>query len=349
MQELLALHASKIKGFKRGEKIEAKLIEIGKKSAVFDVGGKSEAILKDLYFSEARDYLKTLKPGDKVFAVVMDPETSAGNVLLSLRHAASDSLWDKLKELKDKETPVFVHVKNSNQSGFSVDYEGVSGFIPSSQISKNLLANIDNAPESIKVKIIEINKEKRKVVFSEKGVSEEKEMKDLEKVISSIKTDEIYDGIVTTITNFGVFVKIKVKKSDVEGLVHVSEISWDKVGKPSEVLKVGDKVKVKVLAAHDGSKLSFSIKQAQDDPWQNIENKFKVDDKVKGTIVRNSDFGTFVKIAPGIEGLIHMTKIPPATKLNIGDEVNCYIEEIDTKNKKISLGLVLTAKPIAYK
>lgn len=348
MEELLKKHASKIKGFKRGEKIEAELIETGKKSAVFNVGGKTEGVLRDVYFQEARDYLRTLTPGDKVMALVMDPETSDGSVLLSLRHAAADSHWGQMEELKKSGDVVQVAIKSSNNSGVSVEYGGVFGFIPSSQIGKTTLKNIASLSGNLKVKVIEVDKQKRKVVFSEKAVSEAKEIKELADVIAKIKTGEIYKGTITTITNFGCFVEITVGKAKLEGLVHVSELSWEKVNKPSDVFKVGQKVEVKVLDAND-SRLALSIKQAQDDPWKSIEKKFKVDDKVKGKIVRNSDFGTFVSIAPGIEGLIHITKIPPATKLNIGDEVNCYIEEIDAKNKKIALGIVLTSKPVAYK
>jgi ribosomal protein S1 len=345
MEELLKKYGTSVKGFKRGQKIEAKVVEINKKSAIFDVGGKSEGILKDIYFQEARDYLKSLKVGDTVNALVMDPETSEGNVVLSLRHAAADSLWERLNDIKSKGTALSVNIKNSNQSGISVDFEGINGFIPSSQIGKALLKNIDNINGSIRVKIIEIDKGKKKVVFSEKAVSEEKEMKELEKNLTKIKTGEIYTGKITTITSFGVFVEIK---DGIEGLVHVSESSWEKVNKPSDMFKVGEAVTVKVLGSHDG-KLSLSIKQAQKDPWEDAIKKLKVEDKVKGKVTKSSDFGTFVQILPGIEGLIHITKIPPATKLNIGDEVNVYIEEIDTKNKKISLGIVLTAKPIGYK
>lgn len=348
MEELLKKYGSKVRGFTRGEKIQARIIEINKKSVLFDVGGKSEGVLKDIYFQEARDFMKTLKVGDVVSALVMDSETSDGNVLLSLRHAASDSLWERLADLKKKGTVVSVSIKNSNPSGVSVEYEGINGFIPTSQMGKATQKNIDSIKDSIRVKVIEIDKSKRKVVFSEKAVSEEKEIKEFEKVFEQIKVGEIYKGVVTTVTNFGIFVEIKVDKISVEGLVHVSESSWEKVNRPSDMFKVGDKVEVKVLGVTDG-KLSLSVKQAGKNPWEKVAKKYKADDKVTGKVIRNSDFGTFVQLEPGIEGLIHITKIPPAMRLNIGDEVKCYIEEIDERNKKISLGLVLSSKPVGYK
>ncbi len=349
MEELLKKYGSKVKGFKRGQKVEARLLDLSKKTATFDIGGKSEGIINDIYFQEARDYLKTLKVGDIVTAVVINPEVADGNVLLSLRHAASDSLWEKFKRDLNKGTIVNVNVKNSNQSGILVDFEGISGFIPTSQIGKVMQQNLGNITgNTIKVKVIEVDKSKRKIVFSEKAVSEVKEMAEASKAFEAIKTGEIYKGAITTITTFGVFVEIVVKKNKLEGLVHISETSWDKANKPEDMFKIGQKVEVKVLGLHDG-KLSLSIKQAEKDPWTDVANKFKVEDKLKGKVTRNSDFGTFVQIAPGIEGLIHITKIPPATKLGVGDELNVYIEEIDTRNKKISLGLVLSVKPVGYK
>ena len=348
MAELLKKHGAKVKGFTRGEKIEATIIEIGKKEAIFNVGGKGEGLLKDIYFQEARDYMRTLKVGDKVNAVVMDPETKEGNVLLSLRHAAADSLWHKLQDYKNAKTVISVNIKNSNQSGISVEYEGISGFIPSSQIGKATLKNIDNLGGTLRVKIVEIDKNKKRVVFSEKEVSEEKEIASLNKAVAKIKQGDIYKGVVTNLTSFGIFVAIKVDKYEVEGLVHISESSWEKISNPADVFKVGETVEVKVLEAREG-KLSLSIKQAGKDPWESEVKKLKVEDKVKGTVSKISDFGTFIKIARGVEGLIHITKIPPAMKFNVGDEVNCYIEEIDLKNKKISLGIVLSAKPIGYK
>lgn len=348
MQELLKKHGSKVKGFSKSQKIEATVLEINKKQAIFDVGGKSEGILKDDYFQEARDYLKTLKPGDIVNAVVMEPENKDGNVVISLRHAANDSLWEKLEALKSDKKPVTVNIKSSNQSGVSVEYDGIYGFIPTSQIGKVTLKKLDKLGDSIKVKIIEIDKSRKKVVFSEKEVSEEKEIKALADIIKKIKVGEIYKGKVTTITNFGCFVEIEVEKTKIEGLVHVSEISWNKNDKPSDIFNVGDKVEVKVLSA-EGGRISLSIKDAKENPWTKAIKNYKVDDKMKGKVVRNSDFGTFVELEPGVEGLIHITKIPPATKLEMGSVVNVYIEEIDEKAKKIALGLVLSAKPLNYK
>ncbi len=349
MEELLSLYSKKLVGFSRGQKVDATLTDLSKRYASFDVGGKSEAVLNDIYFQEARDYLKTLKIGDKVQATIVEPETKEGYVLISLKNASSDSIWDSLYEAMEKDLEISVIVKNVTPSGVVVEYGMVSGFIPMSQVGKKTFSKIESfMDKSIKVKVLDVDRDHKKVVFSEKYVSEADEIKKINKALTKIKEGEIYTGHVSNITDFGAFVAIDIDKITVEGLVHFSELSWDKSGKPSDYLSEGDKVKVKVIGVKQG-KLALSIKQAAEDPWSTASKKYKVEDKFKGKVSRISDFGAFVVLEPGIEGLIHITKIPPAQKIKVSDTVHCYIEEIDPENRKISLGLVLTSKPVAYK
>jgi len=261
----------------------------------------------------------------------------------------SETVWDTAESAFKKNEEVAVLAKNSTSAGINVDLGGLSGFIPTSQIGKDALKN----PEVLvgkyfKAKIIEIDRNKNKLVLSEREVSDAKDIKANKKALESITEGDIFEGVVTTIAGFGVFVKIKIDKAYVEGLVHISEVSWGKVSSPSEVLKEKDKVKVMVMGIKDG-KLALSIKRASKDPWQDVSTKYKHEDKINGKVVKVSDFGVFVEIEPGVEGLIHITKIPPTKKLSYGDNVNCYVEEVDAKNKKISLGLVLTAVPLGYK
>src|SRR5581483_5769494 len=187
MEELLKKYGSSVKGFVRGEKIEAKLLEVNKKLAIFDVGGKSEGILKDDYFQEAREFLKTLKPGDRVTALVMEPEDRDGNVVLSLRHAASDSQWAALEDHKSKGDELSVSVKGTSSSGISVEFDGINGFIPASQIGRETLKKLDKLSGSLKVKVIDIDKVRRKVTFSEREVSEAEEIKESQEAIKKIK------------------------------------------------------------------------------------------------------------------------------------------------------------------
>ena len=173
--------------------------------------------------------------------------------------------------------------------------------------------------------------------------------------MKNVKEGEIFDGVVSTVYDFGCFVKIEVPvskknkgKVPLEGLVHVSELAWEKVADPNDVVKEGDKVKVKVVGKKN-EKLAFSMKQTGKDPWDSAVERYEKDAKVKGKVMKLTDFGVFVQLEPGLEGLVHMTKIPPGKKLGRGDEVQVYVEDVDRENKRISLGLVLTEKPVGYK
>ncbi len=354
MEELLAIAGHKIKSFSRGQKVKAKLIEVTDRSAVFDIGGKSEGMVVDTYFLEAKKLIENLKPGDEVSATIVEPENRDGVALLSLRGAAQDELWRKIKKAQENGEIVEVVVKSINPHGLLVALDNETAFIPSSQIGKDLLSLSEDAiGKHIKTKVVDFDETNSRIVLSEKAVSEAADIKKIQEAFAAIKEGDKFDGTVTTVTNFGAFVEIKVpvgkQKIKVEGLVHVSELSWGKVGRASEVIATGDKVKVKVIGI-DKDKLSLSIKQAETDPWSEIDKKYHKDDKVSGNVVKVSDFGAFVELEPGIEGLIHITKIPPGLSVKTGQNLKCYIEEINKEDKRLSLGLVITSeKPLGYK
>ena len=352
MADLLAKRGSLLKSFKVGEKVEGVVVENTPRALVLNIGGKSEGLVAGKALIEARDFVKNLKVGDKVLGSVLISETPDGYTVISLRNASRDFIWAKVDEAKAKDEGISVEVKGANQSGLVVEVFGLNGFIPSSQLGRGLAAKSTTlVGKSIKAKIIEVDKKAFRIILSEKLVSEADLIKAQDKAIKNLEIGKVYDGEVINVFDFGAFVKIDLgseEKANVEGLVHVSEISWDKVDKPSDALEEGKKVKVKVIDVR-GSKVSLSIKQAGEDPWERVANKFKAEDKVTGTVTKMSDFGAFVSLESGIEGLIHITKIPPTMKLTVGEIVNCYIEEVNAKEKRISLGLVLTSKPLGYK
>ena len=213
--------------------------------------------------------------------------------------------------------------------------------------------------KTFEAKLIEVDQEKTRLILSEKQVSEPELIEEQEKLLKQIKNGEIFDGEVTGVMSFGLFVKIQLddkkndqknNKIDLEGLVHISEISWEKVEDPSKFYKSKDKVKVKVLTLDKKSnKLNFSIKQLKDDPWKEIKKKYPIDKKVKGEVIRMAPFGIFVNLDKGVEGLIHISRVPAEKSIKEGDKLDCFIESIDTENRKMSLGLVLKAKPVGYK
>lgn len=353
MAELLASAGGPVKSFSIGQKVKARVIAKTPKALVLDIGGKSEGLVTEKAFIEARDFVKTLKVGDEVWTSVLITENPEGYVILSLRQASSEATWEKLGKAMEEDTPVNVIGRGSGGSGVTVEVERLIGFIPFSQLGKEAMDNPQNLiGKTFKAKIIELEKSSNKIVLSEKAVSEAGQVKLAKEAFDKVKEGEVYDGEVTTVANFGCFVKISVKEGKepifVEGLVHISELSWGKVDNVNDVVKAGDKVKVKVIGIREG-KLSFSMKHALKDPWEEAAAKYLPEAKVTGKVTKLTDFGAFVALEPGIEGLIHITNIPPGKKLAAGEDVNCYIQEIDPKAKKLSLGLILTEKPIGYK
>lgn len=349
----MASYGESVKAFRRGDKVKGKVIEINPKTLILDIGGKGEGMVAEKAFAEAKSFINTLKVGDEIEGTVIVSETPDGYTIVSLRNASQTASWDSLAQAKKDEIPVNVTVKGVNDSGAIVDVKGVTGFIPKSQLGKKVLSNLNElSGKSFKALIIDLEKRGGKVVLSEKAVSEKESMALIKKALKTFKEGDIYDGVVTTVADFGAFVEIKIvidgKKVPVEGLVHISELSWRKVGTTADEVEEGDPVTVKVIDVKDG-KLALSMKQAERDPWEGADEKYKSETNLKGKITKISDFGVFVEIEAGIEGLIHITKIPPDKKLKKGDIVNVYVETVSEKEKKLSLGLVLTAKPVGYK
>ena len=357
MEELLTQLKKPIRGWRVGDLVEGVVIEKTNKVLYLDIGGKSEGMVIDREMKAAADFIKKLAVGDKVLAVVTQPENDKGQTLLSLKPTVKQKAWDEFEEnLKTGQT-IKVKAFQINKGGLLVEVNEIQGFIPASQISSSYANRVEELlGKELEVKVIEVNREKNRLVFSEKAVSEAEILKEQEEILKKVKTGDILEGEVSGIMPFGLFVKVgfenKKEKKTVflEGLVHISEISWEKVNDPSKFYKQGDKVKVKVLNIDKTSgRLNLSIKQLLPDPWQDIEKKYPVEKKVKGKVVRLAPFGVFINLEKGIEGLIHISKIPVERSFKIGEEVDCFIEFLDKENRRLSLGLVLKEKPVGYK
>jgi 4-hydroxy-3-methylbut-2-enyl diphosphate reductase len=353
MEELLSAYGGKFSGLSVGSKVKGVVTEKSSGRLVVDIGAKSEGLVAERAYKEAEDYIKTLSVGDEIEGTVLVSETPDGYTILSLRRSAENATWKKLEAAKNNLTPLEVEIIGTASSGFTVTFNGLNGFIPASQLGRDISKNPQSLiGKKVHAAVIDFDRESNKIVLSEKEISEKDELEKVRGVMKDLKEGDVFDGIVTTIYDFGCFVKIEIPKGKenipVEGLVHVSELEWNKVDSPAEVVSEGEKVKVKLIGRRNG-KLAFSIKQTQVDPWQEISEKYKKDEKAKGKVVKVSDFGVFVSLEPGVEGLVHITKIPPDKKLHVGDEVNVYIEDIDKEGKKLSLGLILTEKPVGYK
>jgi small subunit ribosomal protein S1 len=354
MEDLLASADYKIKGLKKGEFVKGIISEIKKTTLYIDIGAKTEGIIIGKELELVSDYVSKLNVGDEVSVQVRVPENEKGQILLSLRKAAFENAWGYFEEKLNSGEKVKVTGKEINRGGVVVNAPfGLFGFIPGSQIGSMYEHNPDNlVGKDIMVKVLEVDKEKNRLVFSERMVSEP-EIVDREKeAIANIKIGDNFDAEVVRVEPFGLFVKIKGDKKknlpNLEGLVHISEVSWDKVGNLSSLFRRGDKVKV-VLVSKEDEKLQFSIKRLARDPWADIEKKYPKDSPIEGTVTQVTNFGALVKFEPGIEGLVHVSKIPPQVKIGEGEKISCFVERIDKENRRLSLELAMTQKPLIYK
>ncbi len=355
MAELLAATKHKINTYKRGDVVKGRVAAVVGRTMFVDVGGKTEGILGDREFDMAREYLESLKVGDEVSGVVISQENDSGQIILSLKRAADDSRWKSFEEAHENGTTITVKGREVNKSGLLVDAEGLVGFIPSSQFSRELSespAALVGKP--IKVQVIEVDREQNRLVLSEKAVTEAVEIEERKKLLKLVKIGTSYDGTVTGIVPFGAFIQVKVGKGakavELEGLVHISEISWEKVDDVHTVLKEGQEVEVQVIGIDEATgKLALSLKKMSDDPWKEIVKDYPVDSKHNGKVVKVAPYGVFVNLKSGIEGLIHASKMPAEAAFKEGQELEVFIESIDTEKRRLSLGVVLTAKPVDYK
>lgn len=359
MEELLALTGYEISAPKPGEVLSGLVTDISRKMVLVDIGAKTEGMVVDKEFLAAKDFIGDLTVGDEVSVYVLSPENDRGQILLSLKRALIDRRWEQFTEYLSTGEMVSVTGLEVNKGGMIVLADGIRGFVPSSQFGKDYLGRMERLlNQDFKVKVIEVDKEKNRLIFSERHVSEAEALAKKAQALGFVEEGGTYDGVVSGIMPFGVFVGVEVPlgKTEkegvgkVEGLVHISEISWEKVNDPNDYFKLGDQIKVKVLGVDEAAgKLNLSVKQLSGDPWDTVKDKYPEGAKVAGRVTRTAPFGTFVTLEPGIDGLIHISKIPAGDEPKVGEEVQVFVESVDPEQRRMSLGVVLTEVPIGYK
>jgi small subunit ribosomal protein S1 len=355
MEELLAVTGYTLKGIKKGDVVEGIIGRVSPKEITIEVGGKTEGVIIDRELENYREMLMALKPGDKVVAQVIVAENDRGQSVLSLRRSIFEKRWIDLAVHQKDGTPVEVILKEPVRGGILVDYGGLRGYIPQSQLDSALSKQIDKVSNRrISVKVVEVDKETNRLVFSQRSVSEGANLAKQKELLDALTVGESVQAIITGVVPFGAFAKISVTKNgekhDIEGLIHISEIAWEKVEDPGQYMKVGDSVKIKVIGVDPSTgKLTLSLKQLLPDPWEHVLDMFEKDSQVKGIVSRVSPYGIFVTLSPGVEGLIHISKVSPGEEPKVKDEITCLIEDIQPDKRKISLSMALTEKPMGYR
>lgn len=353
MDELVSsLGEEAIFGFVRGQQVVGTIISASNREVLIDIGGKSEGILAAKEQLSSRDLIATMTPGDKIEASVLVSENEQGQVVLSLRKLGGEKRWEELVSKIGSSEEIDAVVVDSNRGGIILDFNGLRGFLPTSQMSSQERRPAKLMNKSLKVKVLEADRSSNRLIFSQKssGVSGE----DLEKkkeVLTKITVGDKFSGEITAVMPFGVFVRVEPDEaSSIEGLVHISEMSWEKVEDPNNEQKVGNKVEVVATAVlPEEGKLTLSIKRLKDNPWEEVANRFPKDSKVSGKVTRLTGFGAFVQIEKDVEGLMHISKIPPELSIEAGQEIECTVESIDVVSRRISLAPILTEKPLLYR
>ena len=363
--DFLQIKNELIKPQKTGEIVEGKVVGIERSSIFIDLGSVGTGIIFGKEFQEAKSSLKDVKMGDKISSKIIGLENENGYIELSASEANKEINWKKLKNIKEKEEIVKVKITGANKGGLLTELYGISAFLPVSQLSFQNYPRIEGSDKSqivrelqkfigqeMEVKIINLDLEEGRLVFSEKAGA----MESIKEALKNYKKEDIIEGEITKIADFGAFIKFLVVESGdedsstdkpkkyLEGLIHISELDWKIVKNPSEIVKVGEKVKVKIVDITD-NRIFLSLKALKKDPWQGIEKEHKKGDSIKGKVVKLNNFGAFVQLGKAkIQGLCHIsefgTKEKMEQKIETEKEYNFKILSLDPKEHRMTLSFI---------
>lgn len=334
-----------VKDYQVGDIVNGIVSRVEKGLVFVDIAYKSEGIIEGDELSSTPNVKASdiVKPGQKIKVMIMKLENREGHPVLSKRRADYESYWNNLHQALKKKETVDVFVMNAVKGGLVVDYGGIRGFVPASHVSKDHQNNMDDlVKKTISVKPIDVNRKRRKVVLSHKLGTSRKDSPKIKELLQQIEPGQVKKGKVTNIKPFGAFVDL----GGIEGLIHISEMSWGRISNPEEVVKTGDTIDVFILGVDDESgKISLGLRQLQPDPWVNVEERYHIGDKVRGKITRLVKFGAFIELEKGLEGLIHITELADKTPakpediLTSGEFVEAKIIKMFPAEQRIGLSL----------
>ncbi|MUH37049.1 30S ribosomal protein S1 [Zobellia amurskyensis] len=322
------------------EVVEGKVVYLTDREAIIDINAKSEGVIS---LNEFR-YNPNLKVGDKVEVLIDIREDKSGQLVLSHRKARTIMAWDRVNAAHDKEEIVSGFVKCRTKGGMIVDVFGIEAFLPGSQIDVKPIRDYDQyVGKTMEFKVVKINHEFKNVVVSHKALIEADIEEQKKEIISQLEKGQVLEGVVKNITSYGVFVDL----GGVDGLVHITDLSWSRINHPNEVVELDQKINVVILDFDENkSRIQLGMKQLEKHPWDALSDEIKIGDKVKGKVVVIADYGAFIEVVEGVEGLIHVSEMSWSTHLRsaqdfvkVGDEVEAVVLTLDREDRKMSLGI----------
>ena len=342
---------STIKNFDDGDLVEGTVVKVDHDEVLLDIGYKTEGVIpsRELSIKKDVDPDEVVEVGDTIEALVVTKEDKEGRLILSKKRAQYERAWGDIEKIKEADGVVEGTVIEAVKGGLIVDI-GLRGFLPASLVEMRRVRDLSPyIGQTIKAKILELDKNRNNVVLSRRQYLEETQSEVRETFLSQLKKGQIREGVVSSIVNFGAFVDL----GGVDGLIHVSELSWKHIDHPSEVVKVGQEVEVEVLDVDlNRERISLGLKQTTEDPWRALVKKYPVGAIVEGTVTKLVPFGAFVDLGEGIEGLVHISEMAnkhvdqPSQVTHVGDKVQVKVMEIDLDRRRISLSMKSAAETL---
>jgi small subunit ribosomal protein S1 len=342
--QLVPNYAATIKPINEGDVVSGQVVRIDKDEVLVDIGYKSEGVIpaNELSIRRSVDPAEEVSLGDPVDALVLTKEDAEGRLILSKKRARFEKAWRRIEAAAESGEPVEGTVIEVVKGGLILDL-GVRGFLPASLVDIRRVHNLDEfMGQQLECKVIELNRSRNNVVLSRRAVLEEERKEVRQQILGRLQPGQVVEGKISNIVDFGAFVDL----DGIDGLIHISELSWSHVNHPSEVLSIGDTVRVKVLDIdRDRQRISLGLKQTQEDPWQRVLDSYNPGDVLEGKVTKVVAFGAFVEIVPGVEGLVHISELAdhhvesPSEVVSPGDEVRVKILEIDEERRRISLSI----------
>ncbi|HZU60240.1 MAG TPA: 30S ribosomal protein S1 [Solirubrobacteraceae bacterium] len=330
--------------FQEGDVVTGRVVRIDNDEVLVDIGYKSEGVIpaSELSIRKTVDPSDEVELDEEVDALVLTKEDQDGRLILSKKRARFERAWRRIEAAAESGDPVSGTVIEVVKGGLIIDL-GVRGFLPASLVDIRRVPNLDEyLGQTIECKVIELNRSRNNVVLSRRAVLEEQRKEDRERILDRLQPGQVVEGTISNIVDFGAFVDL----DGIDGLIHISELSWSHVNHPSEILGIGDKVTVKVLDIdRDRQRISLGLKQTQEDPWQRVVDTYNVGDELEGTVTKVVTFGAFVEILDGVEGLVHISELAqhhvenPREIIQPGDQVRVKILEIESERRRLSLSI----------